>query len=142
MLHACRVQVSGLPARELVPGDVVELHVGDRVPADVRVTKLKTATLRAEQASLTGESVAVLKRLEAVEEEGCELQAKVRQTVPAAVLPACRKPHRQAGCGVLCADACRTWHAWRQAPAGAIVELAHCAGCISCWLLDEQPEAG
>ncbi|CAL8463437.1 g2971 [Coccomyxa elongata] len=68
--------VSELPSRELVPGDVVELHVGDRVPADIRVVALKTATLRAEQASLTGESVAVLKSLGAVAEEGCELQAK------------------------------------------------------------------
>ena len=55
----------------------MELHVGDRVPADIRVIALKTATLRAEQASLTGESVAVLKSLGAVAEEGCELQAKV-----------------------------------------------------------------
>ncbi len=70
-------QVSELLSRELVPGDVVELHVGDRVPADIRVIALKTATLRAEQASLTGESVAVLKAVGAVSEEGCELQAKV-----------------------------------------------------------------
>lgn len=69
--------MSELPARELVPGDVVELHVGDRVPADIRVVKLKTATLRAEQASLTGESVAVLKSVEAIAEEACEIQAKV-----------------------------------------------------------------
>ena len=54
------------------------MHVGDRVPADTRIIALKTATLRAEQASLTGESVAVLKSVEAVQEEGCELQAKVR----------------------------------------------------------------
>lgn len=47
-------QVSNLPARELVPGDVVFLRVGDRVPADCRVASLNTATLRAEQASLTG----------------------------------------------------------------------------------------
>ena len=53
------------------------MHVGDRVPADTRIIALKTATLRAEQASLTGESVAVLKSVEAVQEEGCELQAKV-----------------------------------------------------------------
>ncbi len=69
--------MSELPSRELVPGDVVELHVGDRVPADIRVVALKTATLRAEQASLTGVSVAVLKSLGAIAEEGCELQAKV-----------------------------------------------------------------
>ena len=72
------LQISDLPSREVVPGDVVEMHVGDRVPADTRIIALKTATLRAEQASLTGESVAVLKSVEAVQEEGCELQAKVR----------------------------------------------------------------
>ncbi len=74
-------QISDLPSREVVPGDVVEMHVGDRVPADTRIIALKTATLRAEQASLTGESVAVLKSVEAVQEEGCELQAKVRTPV-------------------------------------------------------------
>ena len=55
------MQISDLLARELVPGDIVELHAGDRVPADLRVLELRTATLRAEQASLTGESVAVQK---------------------------------------------------------------------------------
>ena len=44
----------------------MELHVGDRVPADIRIARLATATLRAEQASLTGESVAVGKRSEPV----------------------------------------------------------------------------
>ena len=68
------VQVSDLPSRELVPGDLVELHVGDKVPADVRMITLKTATLRSEQASLTGESVAVLKATDQVHEEDCELQ--------------------------------------------------------------------
>ena len=76
------LQISDLPSREVVPGDVVEMHVGDRVPADTRIVALRTATLRAEQASLTGESVAVLKSVEAVEEEACELQAKVRAHLP------------------------------------------------------------
>ena len=68
--------MSDLPARELVPGDIVELRVGDKVPADCRVIKLKTATLRSEQASLTGESVAVLKGTEPTKDEQCELQEK------------------------------------------------------------------
>ena len=51
----------GLPASELVPGDIVELKVGDKVPGDGRILVLKTATLRLEQSSLTGESEAVLK---------------------------------------------------------------------------------
>ena len=69
-------QVTDLPARELVPGDIVELRVGDKVPADCRVIQLKTATLRSEQASLTGESVAVLKSTDEVKDEQCELQGK------------------------------------------------------------------
>ena len=64
------------PARELVPGDVIELHTGDRVPADARVVRLKTATMRLEQASLTGESVAVNKIVDPAGDPECELQAK------------------------------------------------------------------
>ncbi|EFJ40103.1 hypothetical protein VOLCADRAFT_84661 [Volvox carteri f. nagariensis] len=68
--------LSDLPARELLPGDVVHLHVGDKVPADCRMVALKTATVRAEQASLTGESVAVNKSTDPVADPNCELQAK------------------------------------------------------------------
>jgi P-type Ca2+ transporter type 2C len=46
--------ISDLPARDLVPGDIVQLSVGDKVPADCRIVHINTATLRAEQASLTG----------------------------------------------------------------------------------------
>eukprot|EP00983_Pelagomonas_calceolata_P057531 1145112-Pelagomonas_calceolata.AAC.1 len=56
MPHTQCPPISDLPARELVPGDIVELHVGDRVPADLRILQLRTATVRAEQASLTGAS--------------------------------------------------------------------------------------
>lgn len=48
-----------LNAEHLVPGDVVHLSAGDRVPADVRVTH--AAGLQATEASLTGESAAVIK---------------------------------------------------------------------------------
>ncbi|XP_022898429.1 calcium-transporting ATPase, endoplasmic reticulum-type-like [Olea europaea var. sylvestris] len=65
-----------LPARELVPGDIVELSVGDKVPADMRVTVLKTSTLRVEQSSLTGEAMPVLKGTNAIFMDDCELQAK------------------------------------------------------------------
>lgn len=66
VLHIACIQITDLASRELVPGDVVELHVGDKVPADIRVCHLKTATVRAEQSSLTGESVAVQKQREAL----------------------------------------------------------------------------
>ncbi|KAI4311426.1 hypothetical protein MLD38_036325 [Melastoma candidum] len=68
--------VPDLPARELVPGDIVELRVGDKVPADMRVVALKTSTFRVEQSSLTGEAAPVLKGTGPVLVEDCELQAK------------------------------------------------------------------
>lgn len=68
--------VPRVPARELVPGDVVELRAGDRVPADVRLLSLVSSTLRAEQASLTGESEEVNKTARAVAAEDSEIQAK------------------------------------------------------------------
>lgn len=58
-------QVS-LPARELVPGDVVVLTPGDRVPADARVLAAKN--LRVEEAALTGESEPSTKAPDPVEE--------------------------------------------------------------------------
>ncbi|HET9450550.1 MAG TPA: HAD-IC family P-type ATPase, partial [Aggregicoccus sp.] len=48
-------QTLGVPAAELVPGDVVLLASGDRVPADLRL--LDARSLRIEEAALTGESV-------------------------------------------------------------------------------------
>jgi magnesium-transporting ATPase (P-type) len=44
-----------ISAEELVPGDVVLLESGDKVPADLRLTEVKN--LRTEEAALTGESV-------------------------------------------------------------------------------------
>ena len=46
-----------IPARELVPGDVILLQAGDRVPADARL--IESVNLRVDEAVLTGESVPV-----------------------------------------------------------------------------------
>ncbi|KAI3846473.1 hypothetical protein MKX03_034954 [Papaver bracteatum] len=58
--------IHNLPAKELVPGDIVELKVGDKIPADMRVLNLISSTARIEQGSLTGESEAVNKSNKAV----------------------------------------------------------------------------
>ncbi|MFU8877429.1 MAG: cation-translocating P-type ATPase, partial [Wenzhouxiangellaceae bacterium] len=55
------------PAEELVPGDLVRIGDGQRVPADLRL--IKVHGLRVEQAALTGESVPVSKQVEAVGEQ-------------------------------------------------------------------------
>ena len=57
-----------IDSRELVPGDIVLLEAGDVVPADMRL--LEAASLKIEEAALTGESVPVEKDItETVEAE-------------------------------------------------------------------------
>ena len=53
-----------LPAEELVPGDVVFVQSGDRIPADLRLLKIRN--LRIDEAMLTGESLPVEKETEPV----------------------------------------------------------------------------
>jgi len=57
-----------VPSEELVVGDVLVLEAGDAVPADARV--LESASLRAEEAALTGESVPVTKSPDALTAAG------------------------------------------------------------------------
>jgi Ca2+-transporting ATPase len=57
-------QLMELPAEQIVPGDVVHLEAGDRVPADGRI--IRSATLEIAEAALTGESVPVAKTTEPV----------------------------------------------------------------------------
>ncbi len=58
-----------IPAREIVPGDIVVLTTGDQIPADLRI--LQAANLRTEEAPLTGESTPVEKITEAI--QGAEI---------------------------------------------------------------------
>ena len=54
-----------IPARELVPGDLVLLEAGDRVPADVRL--IYATNFQSQEASLTGESTPVQKAATALD---------------------------------------------------------------------------
>ncbi|GAA0846406.1 cation-transporting P-type ATPase [Marinobacter szutsaonensis] len=69
MLSAKAMVVRGgrrisIPAEDLVPGDRVMVQSGDKVPADLRLLKVKG--LQVQEAALTGESVAVAKSLDPI----------------------------------------------------------------------------
>lgn len=58
--------VQKVRAKEIVPGDIVEVSVGDKIPADIRLIKIYSTTLRIDQSILTGESVSVIKHTDAI----------------------------------------------------------------------------
>lgn len=60
-----------IPAKELVPGDIVVLDTGDYVPADLRI--IEAVNLKSQEASLTGESVPVDKKTEKIENTEVDL---------------------------------------------------------------------
>ena len=68
--HAAKVIRNGkmdvIPAKELVPGDIVVLDTGDYIPADLRI--IEAVNLKSQESSLTGESVPVEKNTEAIKD--------------------------------------------------------------------------
>jgi len=61
-------EVVHLKSEDLVVGDVILLEAGDAVPADARI--LECASMKVEEAALTGESVPVIKRSESLDATG------------------------------------------------------------------------
>ncbi|KAL0947102.1 hypothetical protein HGRIS_013240 [Hohenbuehelia grisea] len=59
-------QVCRIHASELVPGDIIAVSVGDKVPADCRLLSVSSSSFRIDQAILTGESTSVNKSPEDV----------------------------------------------------------------------------
>ena len=59
-------QIIELAAEQLVPGDIVVLEAGDKVPADGKI--IRAATLEIDESALTGESAPVPKQIEPVEQ--------------------------------------------------------------------------
>lgn len=70
--HASKVIRDGdmkvIPARELVPGDIVVLDTGDYIPADLRI--FEAVNLKSQESSLTGESLPVEKTVKAIQDLG------------------------------------------------------------------------
>ena len=63
-------KMTSLHSSELVPGDIVLLEAGDSVPADCRV--LESASMKIEEAALTGESVPVEKHTNPISLDGAD----------------------------------------------------------------------
>src|SRR4030043_1009083 len=59
--------IQTIPAREIVPGDIILFETGDKVPADIRLRE--SANLRVDESALTGESIPVEKQVSAVPED-------------------------------------------------------------------------
>jgi Ca2+-transporting ATPase len=62
---------------QLVPGDILQLRVGDRIPADCRILSLKTNTFEVDEASLTGESCSVSKNNDFIADSTISISAKL-----------------------------------------------------------------
>lgn len=60
-----------IPSKELVPGDIVYIDTGDRLPADIRI--IEASGLKIDESSLTGESMPVKKNIEPILKENSTL---------------------------------------------------------------------
>ncbi|GFR45197.1 hypothetical protein Agub_g6588, partial [Astrephomene gubernaculifera] len=69
-------QLQLVPSGDLVPGDLVEVAVGGKVPADVRISTIMGNVLRVDQSILTGESHSIEKQVEPVCGPGAVYQDK------------------------------------------------------------------
>lgn len=63
-------------AESVVPGDIVEVRVGGKVPADLRMIALKTTTIRLEQSQLTGEPHSAPKDSDPLSDANADIQSK------------------------------------------------------------------
>lgn len=79
-----------IPAIDIVPGDVVEMAVGSKVPADIRVLHLLSSDFRVDQSILTGESESVSKSTEPVTMGKVVNQDKVNMVFSGTVVTAGR----------------------------------------------------
>ncbi|HBA86575.1 MAG TPA: ATPase [Geobacter sp.] len=89
-----------IPARDLVPGDVVLLRTGDRIPADLRL--VESHNLQLDEAALTGESVPVDKSAASLVDETAPLAERMNMAFAGTAVTFGR------GSGVVAATGMRT----------------------------------
>ncbi|THY79905.1 calcium ATPase [Aureobasidium pullulans] len=70
-------KVQRIKADELVPGDIIKVAVGDRIPADCRVLSIHSNSFRIDQSILTGESESVGKDTDAIKDANAVKQDQV-----------------------------------------------------------------
>jgi hypothetical protein len=59
-------RVGRIPALQIIPGDIVAVSVGDKIPADCMLLSVSSSSFRVDQAILTGESESVSKSVDVV----------------------------------------------------------------------------
>ncbi|KAF8968355.1 Ca-transporting ATPase [Flammula alnicola] len=62
-------RIARIHATDLVPGDIISVAVGDKIPADCRLLSISSSSFRIDQAILTGESTSVHKSIDAIADE-------------------------------------------------------------------------
>ena len=92
--------IQQIPARELVPGDILHLEQGDIIPADARL--FDAQNLEVEEAALTGESIPVRKIADRVYPENITLGDRKNMTYSGTIVT------RGRGSAVVCATGMRT----------------------------------
>lgn len=70
----CQVKRDGkwisMDSKNLVPGDIVKVKMGDNIPADMRIIELNSISLTVEEAPLTGDSYSISKEVEEIVKGG------------------------------------------------------------------------
>ncbi|ORX83353.1 PMR1-type calcium-transporting P-type ATPase [Anaeromyces robustus] len=72
-------QLSSMLGNNLVPGDIVRFSIGDRIPADVRITQ--AVDLEIDESSLTGETKPCVKNTEVIISEASEVNLAERKNI-------------------------------------------------------------
>lgn len=70
-------KIQKIKAELLVPGDIVSIAVGDRIPADCRLLSVQSNSFRVDQAILTGESESVSKDTRAIKDQQAVKQDQI-----------------------------------------------------------------